>query len=220
MKFSKLKKVPTNALLVASVMSLVGCHTDMWNQAKVNAFQESEVFPDKKSAQDPIKGTIARGHTKLDDAFYTGYEKGKLVKEFPIKVTHELMKRGKERYNIFCTPCHGATGHGDGMISKRGLDIKKPSTYHTERLRNRPVGHFYDVITNGYGLMMGFTGRIDPKDRWAIAAYIRALQLSQNANISDVPSYELKKLQASAFTAKKKDLNLNDSQNGESIKPL
>ncbi len=174
------------ALGLAGV-TLFGCHTDMWVQPKIHEpYQESKFYADGMAMRPLVKGTIARGHLRLDDAFFTGFKDGKLIKEFPLPVTEELIRRGKERYEIYCTPCHGQVGDGQGMIAKRGFTLRRPvGNYHTDRLRKMPVGHFYDVITNGYGAMYSYAARIEPRDRWAVASYVRTLQLSQGATVSD-----------------------------------
>ena len=136
-----------------------------------------------------VPGTVARGHLEEDTPFFTGRDdNGQLVTEIPVKFNSPkefkaFLLRGQERFNIYCTPCHGRLGDGQGMISKRGLALRRPpANYHTDRLRNMPIGHFYDVMTKGYGVMFSYASRVEPQDRWAIAAYIRALQLSQHAD--------------------------------------
>ncbi len=168
-------------------LAVAGCHTDMWVQPKIHEpYQESKFFKDGSTARPLVEGTVARGHLRLDDAFYTGYKDGKLVREFPLPITEELIRRGKERYTIFCSPCHGQVGDGQGMIAKRGFTLRRPvGNFHTERLQEMPIGHVYDVITNGYGSMYSYASRVEPRDRWAIAAYVRTLQLSQMATPSD-----------------------------------
>jgi mono/diheme cytochrome c family protein len=132
---------------------------------------------------------------KLDDAFFTGFENGKLVEQFPIKVTKEVILRGQERFNIYCSHCHGKLGDGKGMIAQRGLVLARPpASYHTDRLREMPIGHFFDVITNGFGVMYRQAPSVDPIDRWAIAAWIRVLQLSQNGRVQDVPTDQINSL--------------------------
>lgn len=170
---------------------LAGCHNDMWVQPKVKAQQGDVFFASQglspSGSRKPVAGTVAFEKARTDTAYYTGYVDGRLVKEFPIPVTKELIARGRERFEIFCSHCHGQTGDGTGMIAQRGFTLARPvATYHTDRLREMPVGHIFDVITNGYGTMYPFAGRIKPQDRWAIAAYIRALQLSQNATSANL----------------------------------
>lgn len=197
------------SLAVAVALFAAGCHTDMWTQPKALPQQENDVLPGGMVSQQPVEGTVARGNLRADDAFYSGFRNGKLVTELPATLTIEgksvstkeslvtVLKRGKERFTIFCTHCHGATGDGKGMISLRGLELRRPpATYHTDRLRQMPIGHFYDVITKGYGAMYSYAYRVAPDDRWAIAAYIRALQHSQNVPASAVPAEEMEKMNA------------------------
>jgi mono/diheme cytochrome c family protein len=165
-------------------LMLVGCHTDMWQQPKTMPLDRSEFFPDRQGSRPLVPGTVPQGHLRLDTAFFTGIAGGEYVDELPapLTLTQELLDRGQERFNIYCSPCHGMLGDGMGMISQRGLALRRPpATFHTERLRAMPLGHFYEVITNGYGVMFSYASRVEPEDRWAIAAYIRALQLSQHA---------------------------------------
>jgi len=177
----------TRTLAVGAVtLFAVGCNTDMWRQPRNDALDKSEFFADHMSARPLVPGTIARDHLREDDAFFTGRKNGKWMEGLPMPVTMALLKRGQERFNIYCTPCHGRLGDGQGIIAHRGFELKRPvGNYHTDRLRLMPVGHFYDVITNGYGAMFSYASRVEPQDRWAIAAYIRALQLSQHALPSD-----------------------------------
>lgn len=176
-----------------------GCHTDMWQQPKLAPLDESTFYNDGQSSRPLVAGTIARGHMRLNDAFYTGRVNGKYVDSFPIKVTKDVILRGQDRFNIYCTPCHGRVGDGNGMIGKRGFNLRRPpASYHTDRLRKMPIGHFFDVMTNGYGAMFSYAARVEPADRWAIAAYIRTLQLSQHAAAADVDPAQLPNLQASA----------------------
>lgn len=179
-------------LMALAALSVAGCHTDMWRQPRGEALAESTLFPDGAMSRPLVPGTVARGHARLDEPFYTGAMDGKWVDELPVPLTKALLERGKERFTIYCTPCHGATGDGKGMIAQRGFQLKRPvGNYHTDRLREMPLGHFYDVITNGYGTMYSYASRIEPEDRWAIVAYIRALQLSQNAAVSDADATAL-----------------------------
>lgn len=169
--------------LTACGAMLAGCHTDMWVQPKIRPQHESAFFADGSSARPLPAGTVARDHLRLDTAFFTGRDaNGKLLTTIPVPVTKQLIMRGQERFNIYCTPCHGQLGDGQGMIARRGLTLKRPiASYHTDRLRAMPIGHFYEVMTKGFGAMYSYASRVEPQDRWAIAAYIRVLQLSQNA---------------------------------------
>ncbi len=140
-----------------------------------------------------VANTVARGHLEADQAFYTGKLGTNLVETFPFPITRDVLERGHERFDIFCSPCHGRTGEGNGMIVQRGFP--PPPSYHIERLRQAPVGHFFDVITHGYGIMYSYAERVPPADRWAIAAYIRVLQQSRNARLDDVPPDQRSKLE-------------------------
>jgi hypothetical protein len=178
--------------LLALAVSLAGCHTDMWRQPKTQPLDASEFYSDGQVSRPLVPGTIARDHLRLDEPYYTGAESGKWIDTIPHVVDKAFIKRGQDRFNAYCTPCHGRIGDGEGMIATRGFTLLRPvASYHTDRLRNMPVGHFYDVITNGYGAMFSYASRIEPEDRWAVVAYIRALQLSQHASPSDAGSGQL-----------------------------
>ena len=189
---SKLALACGAALLGALWLS--GCRNDMHVQPRYNPLDSSDFFDDGRAARPEVPGTVARGQLRTDRYFYAGKVNGVPVSAFPFPVTRQVLERGRERYNIYCTPCHGYTGEGRGMIVQRGFP--QPPSYHTDRLRQAPVGHLYDVITNGYGAMYSYAARISPEDRWAIVAYIRALQLSQHATVDDVPEAERTKLLA------------------------
>jgi len=165
----------------------------MQDQPKYIPLRASTFFNDERSARPLVPGTVARGHLHED----TLLETGKIGKDdatvFPFRVDASVLERGQQRYDIFCSPCHGLTGQGDGMIVRRGF--RHPPSYHDERLRNAAVGHFVDVMTNGFGAMADYRQQVEPRDRWAIAAYIRALQLSEHATLADVPPDERAKLQ-------------------------
>ena len=177
--------------LAASLM-MAGCHTDMWRQPVNEPLGESEFFADGQASRPLVPGTIARGYERKDDLFFTGVENGHWTDRLPVPLTTKLLARGQERFNIYCSPCHGRLGDGNGMIAHRGFTLRRPvGNYHTDRLRKMPLGHFYDVITNGYGAMYSYSSRVEPQDRWAIVAYIRALQLSQNADPKDADSAAL-----------------------------
>jgi cytochrome c553 len=155
------------------------CRNDMHNQPRYKPLAPTAFFADGRSERPSIEDTVARGQLHLDQARYTGKENGKDVTYFPIQITRADVLRGQERFNIYCSPCHGRLGNGRGMIVLRGL--RQPPSYHDPRLVDAPVGHFFDVMTNGYGAMYSYASRVAVDDRWRIAAYIRALQLSQNA---------------------------------------
>jgi mono/diheme cytochrome c family protein len=176
------------ALVLAGVSLLsIGCsRLDMQDQPKYKSQRPSDFFVDGRSDRPELEGTIARGQLDEDVAFYEGEDAaGKDIAEFPIAVDKAVIQRGQQRYDIYCAPCHGRLGNGMGMIVQRGF--KQPPSYHIDRLRNAPVGHYFDVITNGYGAMLNYAQQIQVRDRWAIIAYIRALQYSQNANVNDLP---------------------------------
>jgi cytochrome c553 len=163
----------------------------MHNQPRYKPLAATDFFGDGRSARPAINDTVARGQLDTDGPRYTGKENGKDIDYFPIQITRADLARGRERFEIFCTPCHGRLGDGHGMIVTRGL--QQPPTYHDDRLRNGPVGHFFDVMTNGYGAMYPYASRVSVDDRWRIAAYIRALQLSQDAPRELAGSYGAQK---------------------------
>ena len=168
------------------LLVMVGCRQDMHDQPKFIPLRPSTFFADGRSARPLSEGTVARGHLDEDVLFYTGKTAdGKLSEQFPMPVTKEVILRGQQRYNVYCTPCHSRLGDGNGMVVQRGY--RHPPSYHIERLRQAPVGHFFDVMTNGFGAMPDYAQQVHPADRWAIAAYIRTLQFSQDAAINDVP---------------------------------
>jgi len=174
------------ALLFA--VCLTGCRQDMQDQPKYIPLRPSSFFADGRSERPLVEGTVARGHLDADTAFYTGKIGDKPVDAFPFPITREVLNRGQERYNIYCSPCHDRLGYGNGMIARRGFNHPPPQSYHIDRLRQAPVGYFFDVITNGLGAMPDYAAQIEPRDRWAIVAYVRVLQLSQNASLNDVPA--------------------------------
>jgi len=163
-----------------------GCRLDMQVQPYQRPLVESDFYADKRSERPIIAGTVARGHLDADTYFYTGKIGSNDGDYLPFPVTADVMARGQQRFNIYCSPCHGELGDGNGMIVQRGY--KHPPSYHIERLRKAPIGYFFDVMTNGYGAMPDYSQQVQPEDRWAIAAYIRALQLSQHATEADVPA--------------------------------
>lgn len=177
-------------------MLLAGCRLDMHVQPKYRPLDPSPFFADERSARAPVPDTVARGHLRIDDHLYTGKVNGALADSFPFPITRRDLDRGRERFEIFCSPCHGRLGYGNGMIVQRGFSA--PPSYHTDRLRQAPPGHFFGVITNGYGRMFSYAARVSVEDRWRIAAYIRALQLSQHATLGDVPESERGKLSKKA----------------------
>jgi mono/diheme cytochrome c family protein len=187
--------------------AVIGCNQKMANQPRYGPLQPSLAFEDGMASRPPVPGTVARGELQLDEAFFTGKEQGRLVAELPQQVLEgrmmgELLARGRERFGVFCSHCHGQVGGGTGgpaeyaplvgMVVMRGFPA--PPTYHQDRLRQAPLGHFFDVITNGLGRMPAHGYLVPPDDRWAITAYIRALQLSQNARRDELSPDDLRKL--------------------------
>jgi mono/diheme cytochrome c family protein len=184
------------ALLAAGLaLAAAGCRQNMHNQAKVKTLAESDFFADGVGARPLPAHTIARGFLR-DTPFYTGLgPDGKPLAAFPFPVTRTVLERGEQRFNIFCSPCHDRTGSGRGMIVRRGY--KQPPSYHIDRLRNSPVGYFYNVISEGFGVMPSYASQIPPGDRWAIVAYVRALQLAENARLADLSPEERQRLDES-----------------------
>jgi len=180
------------ACMGAVAMLLFGCRLDMHVQPKYLPYEPTDFFGDGRSERQPVPGTVARGQLRVDELMFSGRENGVIADKFPFPITKADLDRGRERYNVYCTPCHDYTGSGQGMIVQRGFP--QPPSYHIQRLRDAPVGHFYEVMTNGFGAMYSYAARVEPADRWRIAAYIRVLQLSRNAKIEDVPESERQKL--------------------------
>jgi mono/diheme cytochrome c family protein len=174
-----------NVAVIALGLALAGCRLDMHDAPRYDPLEASAFFADGRASRPLVANTVARGALRLDEHLYEGKVDGELTDAFPVPVTTEMMARGQERFNIYCAPCHGQTGQGNGMIVQRGF--RAPASYHEERLRNAPVGYFFDVMTNGFGAMQDYAAQVPVADRWAIAAYIRALQLSQRAALEDVP---------------------------------
>jgi mono/diheme cytochrome c family protein len=168
------------------LFTLTGCRDDMHNQPRYKPLAASEFFADHRSERPEIEGTVARGHLRIDSARYTGKFNGEDIDQFPIPITRADIERGRERFNIYCTPCHGRLGDGNGMVVLRGY--RQAASYYSDKLLKAPVGHFFDVMTNGFGAMPSYASRVQPDDRWRIVAYIRALQLSESAKLSDVPA--------------------------------
>ena len=177
----------------ASLALLAGCRQDMHDQPKYKPLAASSFFRDGLSARPIVADTVARGHLDEDTEFFTGKTAaGKPVEVFPVQVDEDVLKRGRQRYDIYCSPCHDHAGTGRGMVVRRGF--KQPPSYHIDRLREAPVGYIFDVMTSGFGAMPDYRAQIEPADRWAIIAYIRALQRSENATLADVPPEQAAKL--------------------------
>jgi mono/diheme cytochrome c family protein len=190
---------PSALALVLPLLALAsaGCRNDMHRQAKTKDLRESPFFADHSSARPLPEGVVARGFLREDAALYRGMgPDGKFVVDLPVPVTKPLLLRGQERFNIYCSPCHGRTGDGQGMIVGRGF--KQPSTFHVDRLRNERAGYFFDVMTNGFGQMSSYASQVAPEDRWAIVSWIRTLQASQNMPREFLAQDDERKLDASA----------------------
>jgi len=184
-------------LISAGVAS--ACRQDMHDAPRYDPLEASTVLAKGSSAQPLVAGTVARGYLNDDELLHTGKVAGQPAAVFPFAITRQDLDRGEERYNIYCSPCHGRTGEGNGMVVQRGY--RQAANYHIDRLRQAPVGYFYDVITNGFGVMPDYRAQITPEDRWRIVAYVRALQLSHSATAADVPAAELQKLTSGAPAA-------------------
>ena len=181
------------------VVAAAGCRQDMHNGPTAQPLRASMFFKNESTARPLVEGTIARGTLQDDAAFFTGKNGAVELDALPFPLTAEVLDRGEQRFNIYCTPCHGLSGQGDGMIVRRGY--RQPPSYHIDRLRQVPLGHFYDVMTNGFGAMPDYRAQIAPRDRWAIAAYVRALQLSQHAPAAQLSQEERQKLSQPAAGA-------------------
>ena len=175
-----------------TLCGLSGCRQGMYNQAKAKPLAASPLFPDGAAARPAVPGAIPRDWHGDEPVFTGKSDDGKLLARLPMPLTRELLERGRERYDIYCAVCHDRGGTGQGIIVQRGFP--PPPSFHQDRLRQAPIGHIFDVISHGYGAMYPYATRVEPPDRWAIAAYIRALQLSQNARPEDVPAAERSKL--------------------------
>jgi mono/diheme cytochrome c family protein len=181
---------PLLALLCAA-----GCETNMYDQPRYDALDMSPFFGDAASARSRVAHTVARGELRADEALYYGTKDGRAVTAFPMPVTRELLARGAQRYAIYCVPCHGALGDGSGVVPQRGFE--RPPSYHVDRLRNAPVGYLFNVVSVGFGAMFGYAEDLRVEDRWAVIAYVRALQLSQHVEVASLPADARRKLEES-----------------------
>lgn len=173
------------AFLLLSLLLAACDRLDMYDQPKIKPLAESDFFEDRRGARPLVEGTVARGHLNADDRLYTGKVEGKLSATFPFTMARADLERGRERYDIFCSACHDRAGEGNGIVVQRGFP--RPPSLHSTRLREIPPGHLFDVITHGFGQMPAYAVQVETKDRWRIAAYLRALQLSQHATLDAVP---------------------------------
>ena len=182
------------ALVALLPLALAGCRQDMHDNPRHEPLEASRVFSDQSAARPLVEGTVPRGHLNADDFLYTGKVDGMPVSEFPFAITRTELDRGQDRFNVYCAPCHSRLGDGRGMVVQRGY--RQPPSFHIDRLRDAPPGYVYDVITNGFGVMPDYRAQLTVEDRWAVVAYLKALQLSQNATMADVPEAERGKLSA------------------------
>ena len=186
-------------MAMLAVAALTGCRQDMHDTPRAKPLRQSVFFKNMSSARPAVEGTIARGTLQDDAEFFTGKNGALPADALPFELTAQVLDRGEERFNIFCAPCHDVSGNGRGMIVRRGY--RQPPSFHVDRLQQSPIGHFYDVMTNGFGAMPDYRAQITPRDRWAIAAYVRALQLSQHAPAAEFPQEERDKLSKTAAPA-------------------
>ncbi len=182
-------------ILLMSSLSLLAACTDMYDQPKFRPLRPSKFYVDG-SSRPLVEGTVARGYARTDELMFKGKVNGRFSDEFPFAITADVVKRGQDRFNIFCSPCHGRLGNGEGMIVQRGFP--KPNSFHADSVRTLPVGFYFDVITNGFGRMYSYAPSVPVEDRWAIIAYIRALQLSQRGSVGDLTKSEHEHLMGSA----------------------
>lgn len=179
------------------LVPLIGCRQDMHDQPRYEALEASTFFADGMASRPLVEGTVARGHLREDDLLETGRDaSGELATEYPAAIDEALLQRGQERYEIYCSVCHGRLGEGDGMVVRRGF--KAPLSFHREDLRQRPPGYVVEVITEGFGQMPSYRGKLSPEDRWAIAAYVEVLQLSQHVEIATLPPEDRKAIRGAA----------------------
>jgi hypothetical protein len=184
---ANVSKLSVALTLLTAIALTTACRLDMHVQPRQNPLSRSDFFADQRSERPPVEGTVARGQLHEDTYFYTGKVGNNPGDIMPFPVTREILERGRERFNIFCAPCHSRVGDGNGFVPSRGF-ARKPPSFHDVRLQKAPLGYFFDVITEGFGTMPDYASQIPPQDRWSIVAYVRALQLSQNATLADVPA--------------------------------
>lgn len=180
-------------LVLLTAACALACRQDMHDQPRFEPLEKSAFFADERSARPAVAGTVARGELKLDAHLELGRVNGEFAETFPFEVTSDILERGRERYGIFCANCHDRVGNGQGMVVKRGM--KQPASFHVQRLRSSTPGYFFDVITNGFGVMYDYADRIPTQDRWAIVAYVRALQFSQGVDADTLPPDDLVRLE-------------------------
>ena len=218
------RKIAVALASLTGIAVLSGCHVDMWIQPKAKYYNQSDFFADQQASRPLVNGAVPQGSLRLADAYHSGFDSpGKPTAKIPAQAVKsfaspkEMLLRGQEQYNVYCQPCHGKTGNGNGMIMQRGTGYwqKVAASYHSKRLREIEDGHLYDVITNGYGIMYGYGSRIqDVNDRWAIVAYSRALQRAQ-AGVPATPEME-EKIRRSNIEAPVEESA--DTRKGEAMK--
>jgi len=180
------RKARAVSVLAAAIIAwLPACRRDMYDQPRIKPFGRNEFFADERAMRPKVAGTVARDQLELDELLFKGTEGGKPAERFPFPVTPDVLERGRDRFNIYCAICHGQDGSGRGMVVGHGYI--QPASLNSDRLRAAPVGYFYGVITSGFGAMADYSDRIDPRDRWAIVAYVRALQISQYVSVDELP---------------------------------
>lgn len=192
-------RLRTIALAVVLAASATACRQDMHDAPKLEPLEKSAFFEDGRASRPLVANTIARGKLKEDKLLYTGRDGDAISETFPFPVTEGVVARGRERFNIYCSPCHARTGEGNGMIVQRGY--KQPPSFHEERLRVMPAGYYFQVMTNGFATMPSYALQVSPEDRWAIAAYVKALQLSRNVSAADLSADERAKVETGASEA-------------------
>jgi mono/diheme cytochrome c family protein len=197
-------------VIAAACVALAACRQDMHDAPRYEPLEEAPFFADGGASRVLVANTVPRGHLRTDEHLYTGRVGGELAAEFPMPVTSEVMARGRERFDVFCSPCHGRTGEGNGMVVQRGF--RRPPSYYETRLLEAPVGYYFDVMTNGFGAMQDYASQVPVTDRWAIAAYIRALQFSRRATLDDVPADRRAELEAAAPAAVPADAAAQENQ--------
>jgi len=182
-----------HAFAAMLLLSVAACRQDMQNQPKYRPYRPSTFFADGRSERPAVPDTVARGHLNDDAFLYSGKVNDAFADTFPFPIAKDTLLRGQERFNIYCSPCHGRAGNGEGMIVQRGY--RRPPSFHIDRLRQQPAGYFFDVITHGFGVMPSYAQQVSVHDRWAIVAYVRALQLSEHASLADVPASDRARLE-------------------------
>ena len=187
-------------VVLALALTLSACGRNMVDTPRAEALEGSRFFADGAASRPLPENSLSRERGAVDPVFFTGQDENGLATELPVELTAELVLRGQERYNIFCTACHGYDGRGNGIVVQKGF--VQPTSFHAQRLLDQPVGYYVNAITNGFGRMYSYASRVPPEDRWAIASYIKALQLSQNAAVDDVPADVLEQLRATEGTVR------------------